>query len=537
MSEPQLVSEPFSPSEREILRTYFTNIDEPVFALRNLPETVKGAMFARYSRTQKSLRRLFLDEFYKGGNPSQLPDVGGARATELYERILTEFGDDSVAQLGGAHLAVEQASNILTKSIEWSRLGAYLEQSTRYISYDTKLAGRWRYLVEPGIAASPHADLYRSTLDAIFQAYSDSLPAMMSYYRGRYPQQPGDSDRVWRSTIKAKACDALRGMLPAATISNLGIFASGQTFENMLIRMNASPLAEVRSVAAAMLTELNRVIPEFVQRVEVPDRGGSWTAYLRETGQRVASLAATVLEDQIREPAGGVTLVDWDPNAEEDLVAAILYSASDLPELQLKALAAGMSGADRLALIRAYVGERRNRRHKPGRAFERVVYRFDLLADYGAFRDLQRHRMLTIEWQPLSPLHGYVLPDDVVSAGLERSFREAMERSEALWSELHGDLPDESQYAVCFAHRVRSVVQLNAREAMHLIELRSSPQGHVSYRTIAQEMWRQIRDVAGHRSIAGAMTFVDFAEVDLERLQAERRAEGRRQLQASRNEP
>jgi thymidylate synthase ThyX len=537
MSEPQSASEPFSPSEREILRTYFTNIDEPVFALRNLPETVKGAMFARYSRSQKSLRRLFLDEFYKEGNSSQLPDVGGARATELYERILTEFGDDSVAQLGGAHLAVEQASNILTKSIEWSRLGAYLEQSTRYISYDTKLGGRWRYLVEPRVAASPHADHYRSTLDAIFQAYSDSLPAMMSYYRRRYPQQPGDSDRVWRSTIKAKAFDALRGMLPAATISNVGIFASGQTFENMLIRMNASPLAEVRSAAAAMLRELDKVIPEFVQRVELPDRGGSWTAYLRETGQRVASLAAAVLQDQIPEPAEGVTLVDWDPKAEEDLVAAILYSASDLPELQLRALAAGMSGADRLALIRAYVGDRRNRRHKPGRAFERVVYRFDLLADYGAFRDLQRHRMLTIEWQPLRPLHGYVLPNDVVSAGLEPTFRETMERSEALWSQLHGDLPDESQYAVCFAHRVRSVVQLNAREAMHLIELRSSPQGHVSYRTIAQEMWRQIRDVAGHRAIAGAMTFVDFAEVDLERLQAERRAEGRRQLQASRNEP
>jgi thymidylate synthase ThyX len=326
-------------------------------------------------------------------------------------------------------------------------------------------------------------------------------------------------------------------MLPAATMSNLGIFASGQTYENMLIRMNASPLVEVRSVAGAMLRELEKVIPEFVQRVDLPDRGGSWTAYLRDTRQRVSSLAASALHDQIPEPAGGVTLVDWDPHAEEDLVAAILYSTSDLPELQLRAIAAGMSDADRLSLIRAYVGERANRRHKPGRAFERVVYRFDILADYGAFRDLQRHRMLTIEWQPLSPLHGYVLPDDVVSAGLEDVFREAMQRCEALWSRLQPDLPDESQYAVCFAYRVRSVMQLNAREAMHLIELRSSPQGHVSYRSVAQEMWRQIRDVAGHRAIAGAMTFVDFAEVDLERLQAERRAEGKRQLQASRNEP
>jgi thymidylate synthase ThyX len=535
MSEPESVSEPFSSREREILSTYFTNTENPVFALRNLPETVKGAMFARYSRTQKSLRRLFLDEFYEEGAASHLPDVGGRRAAELYERILTEFGDDSVAQLGGAHVAVEQASNILTKSIEWSRLGAYLEQSTRYVAYDNKLGGRWRYLLEPAINASPHAHLYRSTLDAIFQAYADCLPEMVKYYSLFYPQQAGDPDRVWRSTIKAKACDALRGMLPAATVSNLGIFASGQTFENMLIRMNASSLAEVRSVADAMLRELNKVIPAFVQRVEKPDRGGAWTAYLRDTRNHVASLAAQMLHDQVPEAAEGVTLVDWDPCAEEDLVAAILYSTCDLPERQLKTLAAQMAGPDRLALIWAYVGERGNRRHKPGRAFERVAYRFDVLSDYGAFRDLQRHRMLTIEWQPLSPLHGYVLPQDVVLAGLEHRFREAMERSEALWSQLHRDMPEESQYAVCFAYRVRYVIQMSAREAMHLIELRSSPQGHASYRAIAQEMWQQIHDVAGHRALADAMTFVDFGDVDLERLQAERRAEEKRQLLATRN--
>jgi thymidylate synthase ThyX len=358
---------------------------------------------------------------------------------------------------------------------------------------------------------------------------------MVDYYSHLHPQQAGDPDRVWRSTIKAKACDALRGMLPAATVSNVGIFGSGQTFENMLLRMNASSLAEVRSVAEAMLRELDKVIPAFVQRVEQPDRGGAWTAYLRDTRNRVASLAAQILHDQVPEGAEAVTLVDWDPCAEEDLVAAILYSTCDLPERQLKTVAAQMPGPDRLALIRAYVGERGNRRHKPGRAFERVAYRFDVLSDYGAFRDLQRHRMLTVEWQPLSPLHGYVLPRDVVLAGLEHRFREAMERSEALWSQLHPDMPDESQYAVCFAYRVRYVMQMSAREAMHLIELRSSPQGHASYRAIAQEMWQQIRDVAGHRAIADAMTFVDFADVDLERLQAERRAEEKRQLLAARN--
>ncbi|MGH2829668.1 MAG: FAD-dependent thymidylate synthase [Actinomycetota bacterium] len=532
MRHPYVVEE-FTPDERAVLERFVTNQDRPVFALLNLPEAVKGAMFARYSRTAKSLRRLFLDEFWSAEADGTATGPGGGeaamrRAEELYGRIFIEFGDDSVAQLGGAHLAVEQASNLLTKQIEWGRLAAYLEQSTRYVAYDDRPAGRWRYYRDPDIAASPHAAGYGKTLDAIFAAYAGALPRAMEHFAARFPKDPGDPDRIWKATIKAKACDTLRGMLPAATVSNIGIFATGQAYENMLLRLRGLPLAECREVAAMMLQELNIVIPTFLQRVEVPERGGAWTEYLRSTRESMASLAGSILGEHKPEDRPLVTLVDHDPDAEVKLVAAMLYPYSRLPEDALLERARAMTAEERLRVMRTYVGERTNRRHKPGRALERVGYRFDVLGDYGAFRDLQRHRMLTIEWQDLTPLHGADVPPDADEAGLGAAYRDALERSAALWERIEPTLPQQSQYAVCMAYRIRYAMQMNLREAMHLIELRSGAQGHPGYRRVAHEMYRLIAEDAGHRAVAEFLRFVDFDDVDLERLEAERRAERKR---------
>lgn len=522
------VVEPFGSEEREVLLRYFSNVDKPVFAVRNLPEIVKGALFARYSRTAKSLRRLFLDEFYRGEDTSEVAEIGATRAAELYDRIFIEFGDDSVAQLGGAHLAVEQGSNILTKAIEWGRLAAYLEQSTRYVPYDDQPGGRFRYYREPDIMASEHGKAYEATLDEIFSLYRDALAAAVEGFGLRFPKGPEDTDRVYKSTIRAKALDALRGMLPAATVSNTGIYATGQAYESMLLRMRASQLTEVQEIAEMMLTELNTVIPVFLQRVEQPHRGGVWSEYLAETRESLSKVANELLADEVPESQPPVTLVEWDPDAEEKLVAAMLYSSSDLPDSQLRRVARSMTADERMRLIEAYVGERRNRRHKPGRALERIDYRFDVLADYGAFRDLQRHRMLTIEWQDLTPRHGYEEPVELEDLGIAGDFQKAAELSQELWGAIHPELPSQAQYAVCMAYRIRFVMQLNAREAMHLIELRSSPQGHPAYRRIAHEMHRQIADVAGHRAVAEMMSYVDYSDVDLERLEAERRAERKR---------
>jgi thymidylate synthase ThyX len=522
--------EEFTDVERAVLAPYVTNLDGPVFALVNLPEVTKGALFARYSRSPKSLRRLFLDEFADhAAGGARAAGVGTARAEDLYQRVFVEYGDDSVAQLGGVHLACEQSSQVLAKVLEWGRLAAYLEQSTRYVPYDDRPGGRWRYAVPGEVEEAELGGRFAGTLDRAFDTYASWVEPMQAYYRSLYPKEEGDSEFVYRSTIRAKALDALRGLLPAATRSNVGIYATGQAYEQLLLRMGASPLAEVREYAGLMLVELRKVIPAFLRRVDVPDRGVAWSEYLRETRLAAEGVAEEVLAGMEPEPRPEVALTDFDPDGETKVVAAALYAGSDLPDDQLLEVARRMSAEERASVLRAYVGTRTNRRHRPGRAFERTGYRFDVLCDYGAFRDLQRHRLLTIEWQELSPRHGFVMPPEIVDAGADRDWARTMEESAALWNELRkAELGSAAQYAVSMAYRIRFVMQMNAREAMHLIELRTTPQGHPAYRRVGQAMHRLIAEQAGHRAIAEAMRFVDHSSVELERLEAERRTEARR---------
>jgi thymidylate synthase ThyX len=529
--------------EAEILRRYFTNLDGPVFALVNLPEVVKGALFARYSRTAKSLRRLFLDEFVGdldiSGDHGVDATVGLARAEQLYDRVFYEYGDDSVAQLGGVHLACEQASNLLTKVLERGRLMSYMEKSTRYVAYDSRLRnGRYRYYRAPEILDSPLGARYVGDMDRLFDAYGELLPVMQSWFAARHPKAPEDSDFAWRQSVRAKAFDALRGMLPAAASSNLGIYASGQAYEALLIRMRAHPLPEARAYADLMLTELRKVIPSWVKRVDVDDRGDAHSRYLERNDQRMHDLAGELFgaePDSAGSGPGGdpeVTLLDWDPDAEVKVVAAMLYPFTHLPEQRIQERVAAMSEEERLRVVESYVGDRRNRRHRPGRALERGDYRFDVLSDYGAFRDLQRHRLLTVEWQDLTPAHGYTMPRAISEAGAEAPYAAAMGRSAALHAALaerFGSLP--AGYAVALAYRIRYVMQFNAREAMHLIELRTSPQGHPEYRKVCQQMHRLILEKAGHGAIAALMTHLDDADYEddgLERLAGERRADARR---------
>jgi thymidylate synthase ThyX len=407
--------------------------------------------------------------------------------------------------------------------------------------YDDRPGGRYRYYRDPDILASPHGPAYERELDAVFAAYSSLFEPVSAWARERFPQDATTSDAAYRNAIKAKACDVLRGLLPAATTSNVGIFASGQAYEQMLLRLRASELAEAREVAALMLTELRRVIPSFLVRVDRPDRGDVWTSYLAATRAGTRALAAELLGEVEPRPAPDVQLVWHSPDAEIELVTGMLYPHSALPEPQLRELVVAMTPGERAEVVRAYVGERRNRRHKPGRALERVVYRFDVCTDYGAFRDLQRHRMLTIEWQDLSPRHGYEVPPEIAEAGGEAAWDEAMQRQANLWERLHPGLPAQAQYAVGFGWRVRYSIQLNARAAMQMLELRTTPQGHPSYRRVCQRMHTLIGEV--HPAVAAMMSFVDHGETEpeergrpsqhLERLEAERAAEARRLSRAA----
>ena len=528
------VPEEFTPSEADILRRYFTNLDGPVFALVNLPEVVKGALFARYSRSAKSLRRLFLDEFVGDldmqGDQTVDATIGLERAEELYEKVFFEYGDDSVAQLGGVHLACEQASNVLTKVLEWGRLMSYLEQSTRYVAYDARLGGRYRYFRDPAVLSSRLGTRYVGDMDRLFDSYSLLLSKVTDHVRATVMRDPADSDFVYRQATRAKALDAVRGILPAASLSNVGIYGSGQAFEMLLLRMRAHPLPEARHYADLMLFELRKVIPSFLRRVDLADRGGRWVDYLRSTRANTNELVCTLLGETPVDQSDVVVLVDFDPDAEDKLLTAICYPLSNLPEQQIAERVRTMGADDRAALLRAYVGERENRRHKPGRAFERVDYRFDVLSDYGAFRDMQRHRMLTIDWQALTPNHGYVRPELVDDAGMADVFDDAMARSAALYDAMKEEFPEQASYAVSMAYRLRYSMQFNAREAIHMLELRSSPQGHPAYRRVALEMHRLIGEQAGHTGIAAAMNHITDVAPELERLAAERRAESRRHV-------
>ncbi len=526
------IPEVFTDDEAAVLRPYFSNLDGPVFALVNLPEVVKGALFARYSRSPKSLRRLFLDEFVQdldvSGDRSVDASVGLDKAERLYDKVFLEYGDDSVAQLGSVHLACEQASNLLTKILEWGRLMSYLEQSTRYISYDARLGGRYRYFRDPEILSGPFGTRYVGDMDRLFDAYSALVSQVTEHIRATTPRSIKDSDFVFHQATRAKGLDAVRGVLPAAALSNVGIFGSGQGYEALLLRMRANPLPEARHYADLMLTELRKVIPSFLKRVDLADRGGRWSEYLAErhdaTMTSVDDLFGAIEPDSTEE----VVLVDFDPDGENKVLAALCYPHSQLPESQLLAQVSKLSDTQKMELFESYVGTRENRRHKPGRAFERTGYRFDVLGDYGAFRDLQRHRMLTIEWQRLTPDHGFVMPELVEAAGCGPAFTDAMDRSRELYEALRPEYPEQAAYAISMAYRLRYAMQFNAREAMHMLELRTAPQGHPSYRRVALEMYRQIGEVAGHRALAAAMTHITTEAPELERLDSERRAEERR---------
>ncbi len=528
-------SEPFTDDERDVLRRYVTNLDGPVFALVNLPEVVKGALFARYSRSPKSLRRLFLDEFVgeldTSGDAGVDATIGLRRAEQLYDRVFGDYGDDSVAQLGGVHLACEQSSNALTKVLEWGRLMSYLEQSTRYITYDARLpSGHYRYYRDPAILDSPLGARYVGEMDRMFDTYSELLPALQEHLMRRHPEdRSGVSAIAYRQSVRARALDALRGLLPAGSLSNVGVYGSGQGYEQLLLRMAVHPLPEVRAYGELVEAELQKVIPSFLSRLHRPDRGGAWRSYL--DGQRAATAAfvhelfagqsAAPVPPGRGEPS--VRLVDHDPDGEAKVLVAACFAATDLPEERIAALVARLPPDERAQLLAAYVGDRQNRRHKPGRAFERTAYRFEIVSDYGAFRDLQRHRMLTVEWQPLGVDLGWSVPELVEEAGLAAPYGASLERSAALHVALAERFPEQAVYAIALGFQLRYNLQLNAREAMHVCELRSGPQGHPAYRAIAQEMHRQIGDVAGHRALAAAMGFVDHSTVELGRLEAEER--------------
>jgi thymidylate synthase ThyX len=520
--------EEFTAEERRLLSPHFTNLDRPVFALVNLPETIKGALFARYSRYPDTLRRLYLDEFAadvpEGGRPFEGEE--GERAAGLYERVFMGYGDDSIAQVGGAHVACEWVSNVLTKVLQRGRLAAYLEQSTRYIPYDKPLpdsAGGGHRFYRDGELGPAYAE----AMEELFAIYSTSLTQVREWAAERWPR--GDEpEAAWERSIKAKALDLLRGLLPAATLSHVGIFASGQAYEQLLLRMLASPLPEARDFASMILEELKKVMPSFVARVERPDRGGEWVSYLERRREAAERWVARMGLDRAEfDAAPSVELIDVE-GSEDDLIAASLFEFAGTSERAILDRVRSLPPDEQAEMIADLAGDRANRRHRPGRGWEAVRYRFEIVSDYGGFRDLQRHRMLTCQWQRLSPDLGAGIPDEVREAGAGDEYERALEISRVEYDRLGAaGLAEAAPYALCLGYRIRYLLDLNAREAMHLIELRSGREGHPTYRAVAQAMHERIASV--HPAIAAAMTHVDAStEPRLERIMSEIRTHRKR---------
>ena len=517
----------FTEAEAAILGRYFTNLDRPVFALRNLPEVVKGALFSRYSRTEKSLRRVLMDEFINdpesgftsiAGSTHTADDmVAVRRAEEFYERVLVGYGDDSVAELAGAHVAIEKVSTLAAKALEDSRIGiSPLEKSTRYVRFDRPGPdGRRLYYRGPELGHPA----YEPAADALFDTYTALIEPLTEAIRERFPKEEGETDRAWKSATRAKALDLLRGLLPAGTLTNLGLFGNGRAFEYLITKLAASELPECARLSGELHGELSQVIPAFVKRALDDKYGAPAAERIRRMGAAMKKLTPSPLAGRAGEGTSHTTpavrLVGHDPDAERKVVQAAVFQYSDGALDDLSA------NAD--AVLDAMLGGRANRRQRVPRALEHAQYKFEIVANFGAYRDLHRHRMLTQERQLLGTSLGYDVPPDLVDLGMDGAFKKAIEDAAEAHAAMRRDLgPELAQYIVPLAFRLRWYVRINLREIYHLCELRTTPQGHPDYRKVAQEMFRLVSEV--HPRLTRHAAFVDMGPGDeLERRKSERR--------------
>jgi thymidylate synthase ThyX len=530
----------FSEEERLLLNSHFSNTDRRVFAIITPRQVDRGALMSRYSRTDKTMRRIFLDEFIKNPN----------RGQEFYERVLLEYGDDSVAELGEAQVAIEWISNIAAKNIEDHRVGlSYLEKSSRYVAFDRKINGHYKYCREENIMQSPFADQYIQACDYAFDVYSKNIQPMQKFISETEPidrflffdfiskQETAYSNlknqkdiesaqRVYNSTIRSKTLDALRGLLPASTLTNLGITGNGRAFEYLLSTMFASSLKEMKTLASQLHAELNLVIPAFIRRAN-DKYGQALQAYLTDTRSSITELAHYYIKNiKADKNPYSVKLLNYEDNCEAEIkvASAILYEQADGQSLEkITQYIRSLPAYDRKKIIQTYTKLRANRRQRPGRAFEMVEYTFEMFTNFGMFRDLHRHRILTMERQLLSTRHGYDIPAEIIKLSIGKDFKDCMYKCNEVYEMISRKYPTEAQYVVNLAYKYPYFVKLNLREACHMIELRTVPQGHPDYRKVCQKMYKQIKHV--HPMLSKGIKFVDLRKYELERFFAEKNVE------------
>ena len=537
--------EVFTPEEKVILSSYVTNTDRSIFALTNLPEVIKGALFSRYSRSTLGLRTLLLRDFIQekeskfaeiqagGENPDSAKNAKLAieSAQNFYDRILDGYGDDSIGELGGAHLAMENISILATKTVQDSRIGGSpLEKSTRYVSFAEKISGtsgkqdEFRFYQEPNLTNSVYRDLYLTTCRNLFETYIRFTEPIRAHVRKQLPRDPEISAAAYERSVVARGFDIIRGLLPSSTLTNMGVFGNGRFFETLIAKLRADPFRELNEIGQLSYEELTKVIPSFVRRADAEHR---YFQDFRNFGQAqqklIRNFAETHLGQLKADTTESVCLIDYDPEAENKLLSALLYSHSGLPLQQIRNSVSTMPEKEKAKLIEHTIDLRDHRRHKPEGGLEMAFYTFDILGDYGMYRDLQRHRILTQERQPLTTRFGYDTPEEIEDAGLGTEYHETMARSAEAFETIAKDFPNEAQYVVPMSYNIRWYVHINLRALIWLTEIRSTPQGHTGYRRIAQEMFRRVEEA--QPLLAKYMKFVDLNEYSLGRLSAEQHQE------------
>lgn len=530
----------FSESEKEILLKHFSNIDDSVFAVITPRQVDRGALMSRYSRTDKSMRKIFLDEFLQNEN----------RGEEFYNKVLLEYGDDSVAELGEAQIAVEGLSNIAVKKIEDRRIGlSYLEKSSRYVAWDKKVGGEYKFFRDSDIMNSKYADQYIESCNLDFDVYSKNIQLMTSYIQGREPienqkfkNSSGEdvlfshlkdeadiksATRIYNATIKAKSLDVLRGILPASTLTNVGITGNGRAFEYLLTILYSSNLKEEREIATKIHRELDTTIKSFVKRAD-DKHGKALQSYLHDLKNTTDTFNKKYLKfKKTKDFLVQMVEFESEKRAEDKIISALLYEqSSGMSYHEILSQIRKMNSPSKKKIIKTFSDLRQNRRHRPPRGFEMTDYTFDLLTNFGMFRDFHRHRVLTLERQMLTTDHGYSVPKEVLALGIRKDFEDCMYKSKEIFNLLRQKMPEQAQYVVNFAYKYPYFMKLNLREATHLIELRTVPQGHQDYRKVAQEMFKLIKKI--HPNLSQIIRHVDLKSYNLERLESEKRIEEKR---------
>lgn len=528
--------EEFTESQIKILSKYVTHTSSHVFALKNLPEVIKGALFSRYSRSSLGLRSLLLKDFilseetafaaiageshHDGAEEVGMEDqtIAIKKAQNFYDRILDGYGDDSIGELGGAHLAIENISMLAAKAIEDCRIGGSpLEKSTRYIYFDQKMNGEYLYYKEPILMTSAFRDKYLTMCDRLFETYSALIPPLTEVMEKRFPKEHEVSKVAYTAALRAKVLDCLRGLLPASALTNMGVFGNGRFFESLLQKLNSHNLVEMQGLGKKGFQELSKIIPSFVRRGDPAHKHQQAYAHYSEKTKNDLKMLADRHTSQIRGMENpGVRLIDYDPDSVYRVAAALLFEYSNSGMLELEEYCRTLSEEELNRILDAGCHYRENRRHKSPRALENAYFTFEIVTDFGAFRDLQRHRMLTQDRQILTCDLGYFTPSEIVGTDMERSYCDAMEEAKKVYQQIAEELPEEAQYVVPMAYNIHWYYKINLRGLQWLCELRSSPAGHPNYRYVAQELAKQVIKV--FPAFEKFFKFVDFEGYELGRL-------------------